>query len=200
MDGSFEDVNFNRRNFSDYQDDRKILQIAALNDKYKLVERPRFLLQFENSVWESKFGAWVFRKHFRTEIATFIMKCAFDLILVQAAVIAVYEWNRLEINIVVGSGVAILKTMECFALFCRKVKKPRYIAWQFLSFIGSFAVIIVIGPMVLNFVYREAIEVTFAMYMMMAFLTRSFQFKIYAMLICTVSSVFIGHNYAGVVK
>jgi len=70
--------------------------------------------------------------------------------------------------------VILVKTLECFALFCRKVKKPRYIAWQFLSFLGSFAIIIIIGPMFLNFVYREAIEVTFAMYMMLAFLTRSF--------------------------
>ena len=43
LNGSLEDVTFNRRNFSDYQDDRKIVKLAALNDKYKLVERPRFL-------------------------------------------------------------------------------------------------------------------------------------------------------------
>ena len=55
MNGSIEDVNFNRRNFADYQDDRKIVKMAALNDKYKLVERPRFLFSFENTIWEGKF-------------------------------------------------------------------------------------------------------------------------------------------------
>jgi len=81
LDGSLEEVNFNRRNFSDYQDDRKIVKIAALNDKYKLVERPRFLFQFENTTWESKFGTWVFRKYFATEVFTYAMKSCADVIL-----------------------------------------------------------------------------------------------------------------------
>lgn len=200
LDGSLEDVNFNGRNFNDYQDDRKIVQIAALNDKYKLVERPRFLLQFDNTTWESKFGAWVFRKHFQTELANYIMKAVFDFVLAQAAIIQKYGKDRYEINILAGIGMIILKTVESLALFGRKIKKPRYIAWQFVSFVGSFAVIIIIGPVVYNFIYREAIEVTFAMYMMLAFLTRSFQFKIYAGLISSMSIMFVLHNYVGVVK
>lgn len=97
-------------------------------------------------------------------------------------------------------GVIGLKIIEIFALFGRKVKKPRYIFWQFISFLGSFAVIIIIGPVVNNFIYREAIEVTFAMYMMLAFLTRSFQFKIYAALISSMSGMFVLHNYVAVLK
>lgn len=81
-------MNFNRRNFNDYQDDRKIVKIAALNDRYKLVERPRFLISFENTTWESKFGAWVFRKHFATEITNYIMRAVFDFVLAQAAIIS----------------------------------------------------------------------------------------------------------------
>ena len=80
LDGSFDDANFNRRNFSDYQDERKIVKLAALNDKYKLVERPRFLFSFETTTWETKFQTWVFRKHFATELSTYIMKSVFDLI------------------------------------------------------------------------------------------------------------------------
>lgn len=93
-----------------------------------------------------------------------------------------------------------MKSIEIWALFGRKIKKPRYIFFQFISFVGSFAVIIIIGPILYNFIYREAIEVTFAMYMMLAFLTRSFQFKIYASLISTMSIMFVLHNYAGVVE
>ena len=37
------------------KDDRQIVKIAALNDKYKLVERPRFLAFFDTVTWESKF-------------------------------------------------------------------------------------------------------------------------------------------------
>ena len=57
-----------------------------------------------------------------------------------------------------------------------------------------------IGPEVLNFIYREAIEVSFALYLMLAFLTRSFQFKVYAVLIILMSCSFIAHNYRGIDK
>ena len=162
------------------------------------MERPRFLFQFENSVWESKFGTWVFRKHFATELLTYNMKSIFDLVLTQAAVIGFYKWDRLDLNVLAGILVFAIKTLEILAIFCRKVKKPRYIAYQFFSFLFSFCNIILIGPLGLNFVYREAIEVTFAMYMMLAFLTRSFQFKIYAVLISVSSITFITTNYHGV--
>ena len=81
FEGNIEDAAFNRRNFSDYQDDRKIVKIAAINEKYKLVERPRFLFSFDNITWENKFAAWVFRRHFHTELYTFIMRGLADLIL-----------------------------------------------------------------------------------------------------------------------
>lgn len=86
LDGSFEEVDFNRRNFSDYQDDRKLVKIAAVNDKYKLVERPRFLFSFETTTWENKFQTWIFRKHFATEMSNFISKIVFDIILAQSAI------------------------------------------------------------------------------------------------------------------
>lgn len=92
----------------------------------------------------------------------------------------------------------VLKIVEIFALFFRKVKKPRYIAYQFISFFFSFAVLIVLGPEVLNLLYREAIEVSFAMYLMLAFLTRSFQFKINVILIALMSASFITHNFLGI--
>lgn len=129
LNGSLEDINFNRRNFSDYQDDRKIVKLAALNDKYKLVERPRFLFQFENTIWEGKFATWVFRKHFGTEFFTYVMKCVYDIILVQAAVVANYRLDRIEINLICGIGMLAVKVIEIFALFFRKVKKPRYIPY-----------------------------------------------------------------------
>lgn len=173
LNGSVEDVNFNRRNFSDYQDDRKIVKQAALNDKYKLVERPRFLFSFENYTWEAKFATWVFRKHFITEFYTYVMKSVFDVVLVQAFIVANNKFNAVWFNLLVGLTMCAFDIIMMFALFRRKVKKPRYITFQFFSYYVSFALIIAIGPEVSNLIYREAIEVTFAMYMMLAFLTRS---------------------------
>jgi len=54
---------------------------------------------------------------------------------------------------------------------------------------------ILIGPLVKMLIFREALEVTFAIYMMLAFLTRSFQFKSYAALIIVLSLAFTTHNF-----
>jgi len=59
-----EDDGFNLYNFTEMKDDRTIVKIAALNDKYKLVERPRLLLNFNLVTWESKFATSVFQKNF----------------------------------------------------------------------------------------------------------------------------------------
>ena len=127
------------------------------------------------------------------------MKSLFDIVLAQAAIIAKWDFDRIELNILAGLGIAALKTLELFALFYRKVKKPRYIPYQFCSFLLSFFGLLLIGPEVLQFIFREAVEVTFAVYMMLAFLS-SFQFKVYAILISLCSIVFIVHNYRGVVN
>lgn len=55
--------------------------------------------------------------------------------------------------------------------------------------------IIIIGPEVNNLVQREAIEETFALYMMIAFLTRSLQLKKSIILISILTLSFIGQNY-----
>lgn len=83
------------------------------------------------------------------------------------------QLEDIVINIFVLSTILVIKVIEVLALFNRKEKKPRYIPYQFVLYLVSFAMIMIIGPEVLNLIFREAIEVTFAMYLMLAFLTRS---------------------------
>ena len=89
--GSFDDIEQQKHNFTNLKDDRQIVKIAATNDKYKLVERPRFLFSFDTTTWENKFATSVFRKHFNTELCTFLTKAVFDLFLSQALVYAMYK-------------------------------------------------------------------------------------------------------------
>lgn len=131
LNGSVEEEEFQKRNFSDMQDDRQIVKIAALNDKYKLVERPRFLSSFDTLTWESKFATSVFRKHFGTEICNLITKGIFDCLLAEAAVYSIYmndeEHEELHFYILVGIIMVALLTSIIAILFCRQRKKPRCI-------------------------------------------------------------------------
>lgn len=60
----FDGNEFDKRVFEDLRDDRAIVKKAAQNDKYKLVERPKFLMNFETREWEGRYAATQFRKHF----------------------------------------------------------------------------------------------------------------------------------------
>lgn len=95
LNGSIDDVELHKRNFADMKDDRQIVKIAATNDKFKLVERPRFLFSFDTTTWENKFATSVFRKHFTTELCTYITKAIFDLFLGQALVYSIYKQDQI---------------------------------------------------------------------------------------------------------
>jgi len=95
LNGSLDDVELHKRNFADMKDDRQIVKIAATNDKFKLVERPRFLFSFDTTTWENKFATSVFRKHFTTELCTYITKAIFDLFLGQALVYSMYKQDQI---------------------------------------------------------------------------------------------------------
>ena len=153
------------------------------------------MFSFDTTTWESKFATSVFRKHYRTELCTFLTKAGFDFLISQTLVYAMYKTDRIDISVLVGITVAIWKTFDVLFFFCRKVRKPRAIICQMFYFCVSFIVFIGIGPLMLNLVFRESLEVTFASYMMLAFLTRSFQFKNYAILIVTLSIAFTVHNF-----
>lgn len=156
------------------KDDRQIVKIAATNDKYKLVERPRFLFSFDTVTWESKFATSVFRKHYKTELCTYLTKAVFDVLLSQALVYSKFAGKRIDINFGVAFCIIAIKILETLVLYFRKVKKPRGVYYQMMSFMLSFVMIILIGPLIFNLVFRESLEVTFAITMMLAFLTRSF--------------------------
>lgn len=64
MANAYDIGDFDKRIFEDLRDDRAIVKKAALNDKYKLVERPKFLMSFETREWEGRYAAVQFRKHF----------------------------------------------------------------------------------------------------------------------------------------
>lgn len=118
----------------------------------------------------------------------------------QALVYSIYKTDHYEKNFLAAAVVVVVHTATVAFFFFRNNKKPRLICCQLFYFVASFSMMLLIGPLIFNLVFRESLEVTFATYMMLAFLTRSFQFKNYAILIVTLSVAFIGHNFYEVGK
>ena len=76
----FDGSELDKRIFEDLRDDRQIVKKAAQNDKYKLVERPKFLINFETRDWEGRYAATQFRKHFSQEACNFVTQSIFDVL------------------------------------------------------------------------------------------------------------------------
>lgn len=68
----FDGNEFDKRVFEELKDDRTIVKKAAQNDKFKLVERPKYLMNFETREWEGRYAATQFRKHFSQEACNFV--------------------------------------------------------------------------------------------------------------------------------
>ena len=70
IDDSLEEqhVGHNMIKFSDMKDDKQIVKSAAQNDRYGLVERPKFLFHFDLKEQEHKFYANQLQENSSTEI------------------------------------------------------------------------------------------------------------------------------------
>ena len=67
---------------SDLKDDKQIVKSAAQNERYNLVERPRFLFTFELREQENMFFSFLLQWNFSTEIFQQGSKALFDLIII----------------------------------------------------------------------------------------------------------------------
>ena len=118
VDNGFDGNEFDKRIFEDLKEDRAIVKKAAQNDKYKLVERPKFLINFETREWESKYAATQFRKHFSQEACNFVTQSIFDVLMLQGLIYS-YDFNIDSHHIFIISGVShlIVKIILVIILF-----------------------------------------------------------------------------------
>lgn len=65
-------------NFAQFKDDRVIAKNPSLNARYNLVERPRFLLQFELKDKENEYISVMLRQNKGVNVAILAIKCFFD--------------------------------------------------------------------------------------------------------------------------
>ena len=92
---------------------------VTLNDRYQLVERPKWLFNFENPQLEYKFKNQELSRHRKAELCNIISMLIYDLLLVQVALFAITEGDYLLMIIggVVSIGISVL---HLFIMFYQK--------------------------------------------------------------------------------
>ena len=154
-----------------------IVKIPATNDRYKLVERPRFLLYFENKDWESQFTEHLYSKYFSQEVCNFFTKCILDILMIQ-----VYLYSKGHENLKVYSitlvGYLFVQGLATYGIF-RMDHKHVSIAimiW-YISYFLSTIVFIMLGPNYADMFKRETSMLNFFLFFMTAFNCRTWQFR-----------------------
>ena len=61
------------------KDDRKIVNNAAENEFYRLVERPKYLISFDHSEQEADYYLRQHNDHSTQKLVFFILKCFIDI-------------------------------------------------------------------------------------------------------------------------
>ena len=104
--------------------------------------------------------------------------------------------SQLHIYVIVGVSHLIVKILLVIILFKIGTRQVYYgVAVLYLSIIFSIVVFVLIGPVYQNLIYRESQLVTFALYLMISFNCRSFQFRELSSLLFVTFIVLLIQNY-----
>jgi hypothetical protein len=71
---------------NELKDDKQIVKSAAQNDRYNLVERPRFLISFELKDQEQAFLHSLLKDNYSLEVFQLVSKSIIDLIIIECLV------------------------------------------------------------------------------------------------------------------
>mmetsp|Transcript_47142 Transcript_47142/g.62417 ORF Transcript_47142/g.62417 Transcript_47142/m.62417 type:complete len:221 (-) Transcript_47142:887-1549(-) len=107
-----------------------------------------------------------------------------------------FQLSQLHIYIVVGLSHLLVKVVLVVILFKIGTRQVYYgVAVLYLSVIFSIVVFVLIGPAYKNLIYRESQLVTYALYLMIAFSCRSFQFRELSSLLVLMFVTLLFQNY-----
>ena len=93
---------------NELKDDKQIVKSAALNERYNLVERPRFLTSFELKDQEQVFLHSLLKQNYSLEVFQLVSKSIIDLIIIECLVYSYFGSESYYIYISVFCSEAIV--------------------------------------------------------------------------------------------
>lgn len=175
----------------DLKPDSYIVNNPGLNEMYKVVERPKFLLLFDNKEDESKYLLHRLHKNYSQEVSQQVCKAVVDVALMEALcwvfltggpaarapglkhtyfAIFVGMAVLLAFNIIVVNGRLSYQWTGLWSLF------------QFVSVLFSCVLFLLVGPQFLNFLSRDAQMATLTVYQTIIQTSYVLPFRVFALM------------------
>ena len=120
--------------FSELKDDKQIVKSAAQNERYNLVERPKFLFSFDLKEQEYRFYASLLQDNASTEIFQQISKIVFDLVVTEALCWMILGEDEIYIYIIVFFAVLLLEGLVLYNIF--RIVNNYFMVWIAIQFAG----------------------------------------------------------------
>ena len=181
----------------DLKQDTYILNNPGMNEMYKVVERPKFLLLFDNKEDESKYLIYRLHKNYSQEVFQQTWKCLLDIALMEAL-----TWLYTQSRGDAGKSMRFLYAvvvafMVIFFLINIIVVNGRLSStwtgvWntvQIASIGYSCTLLIMVGPQGFNFLGRDVLMATLTVYQTIIQISAVLPFKIFFLVQCLLWAV-----------
>ena len=143
-----------------------------MNEMYKVVERPKFLILFDNKEDESKYLIYRLHKNYNQEVFQQFWKCTLDVALMEALVWLFAKSQEDSGGSIRFLYVIIFAFMVLLLFFNIIVVNGRlsstwtgvWNAVQITSIVYSCGLLIMVGPQGFNFLGRDVLMATLTVY------------------------------------
>ena len=164
--------------FSELKDDKQIVKSAAQNERYNLVERPKFLISFDLKEQEYRFYASILQDNASTEIFQQVSKAIFDLVVTEALCWMVLNEDEIYIYIIVFFAVLLLEGLVLYNIY--RIVNNYFMVWITIQFIGvvyTMFIFMLNGLKFQSLLLKNTQQATFAVFQTIMFITRILPFR-----------------------
>lgn len=172
------------------------MKSAAQNDRYNLVERPRFLLNFELKDQENAFLHSLLKQNYNLEVFQLVSKSIVDLVIIECLVYTYFGQDSYYIYFGVLFGYAAVEAALLY--YMRRLTSQGIMVFLFIQIVGiaiSMVFFILNGPKFQNFLLRSSQQVTLGIYQAIIVISRAIPFRVFASVQVILYIALISQNY-----
>lgn len=181
---------------NELKDDKQIVKSAAQNDRYNLVERPRFLISFELKDQEQAFLHSLLKQNYSLEVFQLVSKSIIDIIIIECLVYTFFGSDSYYIY--VGVFLAQASFEAALLYYMRRLTSQGIMMFLVIQIIGiafSMVFFILNGPKFQNFLLRSSQQVTLGIYQAIIVISRAIPFRVFASVQVILYIALISQNF-----
>ena len=199
LNDSLEDNRIGSNNkLIDIKDDKHIVNSAAQNERYNLVERPRFLFTFELKEQESVFFLHLLNQNYNLETFQQVAKVLLDFVVIAGLLYTYFGFNIQSAWGYAGVILALVAIEATLLYHMSRLRSTQFTCWLLIQVTGvaiSMVFFVWNGPKFQNFLLRESQQVTIAIFQTIIVMSSAWPFRVFACLQAFLCIILCVQNY-----